>query len=265
MAPHAEQLIPRVIHRLWFGPDPIPAVLERYADTWQRHHPAWEMRLWRDDTLPPLACQAHFDSERNWKARYDMVRLEIVRQCGGVIIDMDMEALRPLDPLLRDVGAFVGRYGPGRRVGVPILGAVPHHPFFEYAIAQLDTSVGAKSSPRAGNGFLTRLIAERPDGVTIFPWETFYSPLTVLAPENPDDFPEIYAVHHHSESYREGLEGELFRSQKRLREAQLLIQWLLSRQGRAEGLLKKADARLKKMERQLTALQEKVAKEDGAP
>lgn len=265
MAQHAEQLIPRVIHRVWLGPNPIPALLERYADTWRLHHPTWEMRLWRDDTLPPLACHAHYDNERNWKARYDMVRLEIVRQFGGVIIDMDMEALRPLDPLVRGVGAFVGRYGQGRKVGIPILGAVQHHPFLEYAITQLDTSVGAKSSPRAGNGFISRLIAERPDGVTIFPWETFYSPLTLLAPESPDDFPEIYAVHHHLESYREGLEGEIFRSQKRLREAQVLIHRLLSKQGRADALLKKADAQLKKMERQLTALREKVAREDGAP
>src|SRR3954451_21970838 len=102
------QLIPKVVHRLWLGPNPVPELFERYGESWARHHPDWEMRLWTDDNLPRLRCQAEVERARDFKSRYDCVRLEILRQFGGVIVDMDMECLRSLEPILDGVVAFAG-------------------------------------------------------------------------------------------------------------------------------------------------------------
>jgi len=55
------------------------------------------------------------------------------------------------------------------------------------------------------------------DQVTIFPRATFLSPLTIEPPKRPDDLPDIYAVHHHAESWRgAGPEAEIARLRKRL-------------------------------------------------
>jgi hypothetical protein len=220
--PAGDQLIPRVIHRLWLGPDPVPEMFERYAETWRRHHPNWELRLWRDESLPPLACQAELERAKTFKSRYDITRLELLRQFGGVIIDMDVEALRPIDPLLPGVRAFVGRATMGGRMGNQVLGAVPNHPLYEHAIKRLRDTAGTASSAsqEAGPAFVSRIVKERPQGVTIFPRDYFYSPLTIEPPQRPQDFPDIYAVHHSTESYREGPEGEITRLQRRLRDAQ---------------------------------------------
>jgi hypothetical protein len=261
-----DQLIPRVVHQVWLGSKPVPRILERYAETWREHHPDWQLRLWRDETLPPLSCQAAYEQVgdwglgpgesiapealalETWRARYDIIRLEILRQFGGVIVDMDMEAIRPLDPLLTGVTAFVGLATRARRIGNQVLGAVPGHPFFEYAVQQLNATVGVAStaSQTAGNGFLTRLMAERPEGVTVFPRETFYSPLTIEPPRRPDDFPKIYAVHHHLESYRAGPEAEIARYGRRLHEAQLEIARLASEQRRLKALKEKAELQTEK-------------------
>jgi len=104
-------LIPKVINRVWLGPDPVPAVFERYAETWRRHHPDWEVKLWRDDDLPPLSCQEEFERVESFKVKYDIVRLELLRQKGGVVMDLDVEALRPIDPLLDGVEACVTAMG----------------------------------------------------------------------------------------------------------------------------------------------------------
>jgi hypothetical protein len=215
-------LIPKVIHRVWLGPEPIPEVFERYADTWRRHHPDWEVKLWRDDDLPALSCQAEFDRADSFKVKYDIVRLELLRQQGGVIIDLDVEALRPIDPLLDDVEAFVGQSTFSGRIGNQVLGAVPHHPLWERAVRRLAETVGVAptASQQAGPAFVSRLVRERPKGLRILPRDTFYSPLTIEPPERPQDFPEIFAVHHSTESYREGDEGEIIRLQRRLRDAQ---------------------------------------------
>lgn len=215
-----EQLIPRVIHRLWLGQDSIPPAFERYGETWRSHHPHWEVKLWTDDNLPPLSCQREVDRAGNFKSRYDMVRYEVVRQFGGIIIDLDMECLRPLDPLLGGVEAFVGREtGKERRVGTQIIGAVPRHPLLEQAVEQLRRTAGAgkTASQQAGPAFLTRMVDDFRDQITIFPRATFLSPLTIEPPKRPDDFPEIYAVHHHAESWRgTGPEAEIARLRKRL-------------------------------------------------
>jgi hypothetical protein len=229
----SEQLIPRVVHRIWLGEDEVPEIFETYADTWRRHHPDWEMRLWRDADLPPLSCQAEIDKTRRFKSRYDMIRLELLRQFGGVVIDLDVEPLRPLDPLLGGVRAFVGRASSGDRVGNQVIGAVPGHPLLEHAVARLRETAGTASnaSLEAGPAFLSQVVRERPEDVTVFPRDTFYSPLTIEPPQRPDDFPEIYAVHHSTESYRPGPEGQVVRLERQLRKAQQEILRLQSLAG----------------------------------
>jgi len=196
------QLIPRVIHRLWLGTKQPPAIFEHYERSWRRHYPSWELRLWRDETLPALTTQAEYDETDSQKKRFDMARLEILRQVGGVFIDMDCEAIRPLDPLLGGVSAFFGRLG-RHHVGNQVMGAIPHHPFFELAVTRLAASVraGGTTNKVAGKAFLGRVLAERPDGVTIFPEETFYFEPSFEPPKHPADFPGVYVVHHSLATY----------------------------------------------------------------
>jgi mannosyltransferase OCH1-like enzyme len=247
-----DQPIPRIIHRLWLGPDAIPEAFERYGETWRRHHPAWEVRLWRDDDLPALANQTVLDHTRSFKARYDMVRYELLRQQGGVIVDLDMECLRPLDPLLGGVRAFVGREtGKERRVGTQIIGAVAGHPLLEAAVARLADGGGDRTANQvAGPVFLTRVVDDFRDEITIFPRETFLSARTIEPPRRPGDFPEIYAVHHHAESWRgSGVEAELTRLEKRLALAQDEIDRLL----RLEDQLERTRTQLDKARAQRDA------------
>jgi Glycosyltransferase sugar-binding region containing DXD motif len=223
-----EQSIPRVIHCIWLGSKTIPEIFWPCVESWVRHHPDWKLQLWRDDTLPPLSCQAEFERAMNFKVKYDIVRLELLRQLGGVVIDMDMEAIRPIDPLLEDVVAFVGHKGPYRkRIGTQVLGAVPHHPFFEQVVERLREAVGTptNASHQAGPAFLGQVVAEYGGGdLTIFPYEIFYSPLTIEPPIRPDAFPEIYAVHHHFGSYDDAPDARVSNLQRRLRDAEREIQ-----------------------------------------
>jgi inositol phosphorylceramide mannosyltransferase catalytic subunit len=217
-----------VIHCIWLGSKTIPEIFWPCVESWRRHHPDWKLELWRDDTLPPLSCQAEFERAMNFKAQYDIVRYELLRQLGGVIIDMDMEAIRPIDPLLAGIVAFAGHRGRDRkRIGTQVLGAVPHHPFFEQVVERLRNTVGveATASQQAGPAFLGHAVAEYAGGdLTIFPSEIFHSPLTIEPPIRPDAFPEIYAVHHHFASYHDGPDARVSNLQRRLHDAEREIQ-----------------------------------------
>jgi predicted ribosome quality control (RQC) complex YloA/Tae2 family protein len=75
---------------------------------------------------------------------------------------------------------------------------VPRHPFLERAVARLSTTVGVgrTSSKEAGKDFLQKVLADEPQGVTIFPPDTFYYEPSFEPPKRPHDFPHVYAVHH---------------------------------------------------------------------
>jgi mannosyltransferase OCH1-like enzyme len=255
----AEILIPRTIHRMWLGPNPIPEVFEHYWETWARHHSGWDLRTWTDDTLPPLANQAEVDRSSSFKTLYDMVRYEVLRQFGGVIIDMDMECIRSLEPLLPGVSCFVPLITPREhRVGVQVMGAVPHHPMLERAVellrdtAGLQARTGLAGSHEAGPAFLSRVVDEFRDQVTLFPREAFLSPLTIEPPKRPGRFPQIYAVHHNTESWREGgAEARLHTLELRLAKAQAEIHRLTNQHEKALALAEKTRRRAERAVRRI--------------
>jgi len=105
-------LIPRIFHRMRLSDDQLPADAPRFAESWRRHHPAWEFREWTIDNLPQFRNRDLFDSSPNTGHRSDILRYELLEQFGGIYVDLDFECRRPLDPLLIGVNAFAGNDPP---------------------------------------------------------------------------------------------------------------------------------------------------------
>jgi mannosyltransferase OCH1-like enzyme len=123
------QLIQKVFHQIWVGPDPLPATAEDYAASWREHHPDWDMELWTDQNLPQ--GQINLDIYRQTdkpSQRADILAHELLNQYGGVYIDIDYECLRNIEPLLDGVSYFYGEELP-ERPALGILGCVAGHPF----------------------------------------------------------------------------------------------------------------------------------------
>jgi mannosyltransferase OCH1-like enzyme len=198
-----EALIPRVIHRIWLGAEPMPADHEALGRTWAAHHPDWEMRLWTDGDLAALVPPDARGRARSPSEASDLLRYEVLRRHGGVYVDTDVESLKPLDGLIKGVSAFAAEELPGR-IGTAIIGSVPGHPALERAAreARGTAGLGANSADSTGPRFLTLILADFED-VEIFPPRLFY-PYTWHEPERRHEhFPDAYAVHHWAGSWRE--------------------------------------------------------------
>jgi glycosyl transferase-like sugar-binding protein len=88
-------MIPRILHQAWLGPlrRPVQAM-----STWRQKHPGWDYRLWTEGNLPPMRHRALFDAFHGiWHGQADILRYELLDQCGGVWLDADSVCLRPLD------------------------------------------------------------------------------------------------------------------------------------------------------------------------
>ncbi|MEV4514902.1 glycosyltransferase [Dactylosporangium sp. NPDC049525] len=201
--------IPRVFHRIWFG-GPLPARARAFGETWQRHHPGWQLRLWQDGDVPPLVNQAAFDAAGSPAQQADIFRYELLLAHGGVHLGPDFECLRNIEDLLAGVPAFTARED-GFQAGVGLLGCVPGHPFLAAVVAALPDALawrsGRSSQGRTGPELLTRVLAEQ-DALgreipAVFGAELFY-PYHWTEPHRAGErFPGAYAIHHWAKSWHQ--------------------------------------------------------------
>lgn len=106
--------IPEKAHLIWLGSQPGKDVLE-VKESWKKHHPGWEVKLWNDadaealieevskefpsiKTVWDAAIQnAHKNSVYAEKA--DILRLCILWKHGGVYVDADLPCFGKVDDL----------------------------------------------------------------------------------------------------------------------------------------------------------------------
>lgn len=195
--------IPKVFHRIWFG-GPEPAEHRPWAASWLRLHPDWELRTWTEENLPALRNQASFDAAVQPAQRSDIARYELLERFGGVYLDCDFEALKPIDELLGGVTFFCASEDEVW-LSIGIIGCVPGDAVMRTVIAELPASVtrnaGRAINVQTGPQFFTRVVnaarsGRDPQPVTVFPSALFY-PYHFSEPEREgDDFPDAYAIHH---------------------------------------------------------------------
>ena len=87
-------MIPKVIHQIWLGDQgkrPTPLM-----ETWRDMNPEWEYKIWTEENLPQLRCQAQFDAMAELAGKADILRYEILLNEGGFYIDADSKCIAPL-------------------------------------------------------------------------------------------------------------------------------------------------------------------------
>lgn len=101
-------MIPKLIHFIWVGDEAKRP--DNCMDSWRALNPDWNFMVWGNAELNELDwfnrrhMTAMFDRELNGVA--DMMRWEILHAHGGIVVDADSIALRPLDDHLLDCEAF---------------------------------------------------------------------------------------------------------------------------------------------------------------
>jgi mannosyltransferase OCH1-like enzyme len=210
----ARVAIPRILHQIWVGPDPLPGDLAEYREGWIRNHPDWEHHLWTDENLPrDFARKEAYEPLRQPAERADVIRVELLLRHGGVYADLDFESLRPLDPLL-DTDFLIG-YRKPRRPNNALIGAAPGHPVMAEARERIRprTTYGAVDKAGTGPLFWRKLLRRHPE-VEILDQTVFY-------PWSADERKDAYAMHHQARTWQDSktLAKRLVGAERLLREA----------------------------------------------
>ncbi len=237
-------MIPRTIHQIWVGPDPLPEEFGPYIKSWKRHHPEWEHILWTEKNLPESPVRSEvLDRIRSPVERSDILRLEILYRYGGMYVDTDLECRRPIDEVLGDA-PFVATYFKPGRVTNTFVASVAGHPLLERALREIrPREVYGFDKEVAGPPFLARLVAEYPDVDYLEP--------PVLFPESEEERANAVGIHHMSRTWKDadGLREAMLRAEQRLAKTKAKLDDERKRHAATQDKLEKLKQRIEKKAR----------------
>jgi mannosyltransferase OCH1-like enzyme len=210
--------IPQKIHFIWLGSE-LPTQYQYNVTTWAKHHPNWEIILWKDADIERfgLRNQKLFDAAENYGEKSDIARYEIIHREGGLYVDTDCFCLKSFEPLHYCYDFYVGVTNPGTvEINNAVIGCAPHHPLMELCISQMVPRQGPATTvdtlQRTGPAYFTRIFVENAlncPGCTIaFPPSFFYpipnllTNLSTINDARPWLRPETYSIHFSARSWQ---------------------------------------------------------------
>lgn len=95
-------MIPKIIHQIWVGPNPLPVKSLGFIDNIKNLHPTFEYRLWtdKDITKENFVNYDFIIKTKSYAQKADIMRYEILYRHGGVYLDIDFQLVKPIDSIL---------------------------------------------------------------------------------------------------------------------------------------------------------------------
>ena len=121
----AAMTIPKNILSCWFGRGEKSDLLKRCIESWHKYMPDWHFHEVTEDNLDPGIMQSPFMKGTLERKEYakaaDYARLQALQDFGGIYLDVDMEVLKPLDPLLQN--SFFAGWEDDKFINTAIMGS----------------------------------------------------------------------------------------------------------------------------------------------
>ena len=116
----------------------IPEQYTKYIDSWKRHHPEWDYKLWNDNDIPSydFINKEAFTKAKNFGTKSDLWRYDILYKYGGLYVDVDVECLKPIDDLHNCFDWYAGHGIVGLENA--LIGSKKNHPFTHQLNHSLD-------------------------------------------------------------------------------------------------------------------------------
>jgi mannosyltransferase OCH1-like enzyme len=135
-------MIPKVMHFIWVGDE--TKCPTNCIDSWRAHNTGWHFVVWGNKELHELKWhnRDHIMAMQGQELKgvADLMRWEILFANGGVVIDADSVALRPLDDHLLECEAFASWENEIMRPGLiapGTFGCQPGNPFIKQIVKDI--------------------------------------------------------------------------------------------------------------------------------
>lgn len=99
-------MIPKVIHYVWVGGNPLTPLAEKCIESWKKFCPDYEIKRWDEsnfDINQNQFCREAYQCKK-WAFVSDYIRLKVLFEEGGIYMDTDVEVVKPIDEFLKHKG-----------------------------------------------------------------------------------------------------------------------------------------------------------------
>ncbi len=180
-------VIPKIIHSFWFSGDEKPEDYQKCIDTWSEHLGDYNIIEWNqtnyDCSKHPFLKKAI--QERAWAFASDYARLDVLREYGGIYLDMDVEVFQPFDCLLGN--EMILSYSNNIQVDLAVMGSRKNHPLLDKLLKIYDECMIPQSKEEFATCFQPSMVKpilyqqgirmdgslQKIEGATVFPREFF--------------------------------------------------------------------------------------------
>lgn len=135
------------IHQIWVGSNEMAVRERRCCRLVKSMNPTWEYMFWTDDNAPklPVEMQEIYDFFKNTKQyafQADVLRLYLLKEYGGLYVDVDFEPHKSFDDL-KDLDTFFLTWGHHQeRIMNGLFGADKDHPVINHLCSKVN--IGTK-------------------------------------------------------------------------------------------------------------------------
>ncbi|WP_270333572.1 glycosyltransferase family 32 protein [Ligilactobacillus acidipiscis] len=209
-------MIPRIIHYTWFGGAEKPKRVKQQIESWKFKLPDYHFIEWNESNYDISTINSKYVQEayekQMWAFVTDYVRLDVLRQYGGIYLDTDVQVIKSFDSLLEQ-GSFIGKESE-YTLCTAVIGAEPNSKWlidllldydkrsFKRKDGGVDKTPNSKyllqffgiSSSSQVNNF------SKIEGVKFYPFD-FFSPINFATGEKKITN-NTYAIHHYSGTWK---------------------------------------------------------------
>ena len=192
-----QDIIPKVIHQIWIGNNPLPTKYAFFQDTVKANNENWRYVLWDESKIrsEKFADYDLYEKARTYAEKADIARYMILKKFGGVYIDVDTFCLRGLAPMLKY--EFFAGIEPHNKSGYVhiangIIGASKGHSVLNYTLKIIrenwEQYEAQFENGKLGGYKIENLVRTR----TFFPFDTAFKHHAKLHPKNIIALPAGY-------------------------------------------------------------------------
>ena len=179
-------MIPRIIHQIWIGDQPLPEKYIYFIEKVKKINPNYEHKLWGNEVFnlypdDPFLNRYRKDP-KNYKWAYicDRLRLLILRDYGGIYVDIDAEPIKSFDYVLNQLSEKHTYFAGVRPIGqddnpmplidCTVIGSEPRSRMIDFLISLYVDVDWAWM----GRGLSDKMWAELGPDIALFDYKYFY-------------------------------------------------------------------------------------------
>lgn len=141
--------IPRLIHYVWVGRNPLPNSAKVAIASWKKHAPGYRIIKWDETNCPigasPFARKAY--RNKNWAFVSDYCRFYALNEYGGIYMDTDQYLIRDIRPVFKNQINLIVFWGSPSHFVSGIMAGSKAHPVFAEITRLYETNEKMPLSP----------------------------------------------------------------------------------------------------------------------